>query len=309
MVKNGKIAVIDLGTNTFHLLIVEVVDGMLSTIHKEKIPVKIGEGGIDEGIITDIALARGIDTLQYFQKIIAENNITNIFATATSAFRNAKNQQAIKEAIKIKTGLDIDIIGGDEEAQLIYEGVRRAVVMDERKHLIMDIGGGSVEFIICNKNEVFWKQSFEIGGQRLMTKFHKVDPIPPSAITELKDYLKDRLTSLKNACAKHQPIVLIGASGSFDTLCEIYHKENGISFDLDSRTEYHLPFGVFHGIIEEIVSKDKDDRLAIPGMIEMRVNMIVVACLLIEYVVDNYGIQEIVSSTYALKEGLVYRNI
>ncbi len=309
MVKNGKIAVIDLGTNTFHLLIVEVVDGLLSTIHKEKIPVKIGEGGIDEGIITDIALARGIDTLQYFQKTIAEHNITNIFATATSAFRNAKNQQAIKEAIKIKTGLDIDIIGGDEEAQLIYEGVRRAVVMDERKHLIMDIGGGSVEFIICNKNEVFWKQSFEIGGQRLMTKFHKVDPIPPSAITELKDYLKDQLTSLKNACATHQPTVLIGASGSFDTLCEIYHKENGISFDLDSRTEYHLPFGVFHGIIEEIVSKDKDDRLAIPGMIEMRVNMIVVACLLIEYVVDNYGIQEIVSSTYALKEGLVYRNI
>lgn len=309
MDKTSRIAVIDLGTNTFHLLIVEVVEGLLSTIHKEKIPVKIGEGGIDEGMITDIALARGIETLQYFQKVIAENNITKVFATATSAFRNAKNQLAIKEAIKIKTDLDIDIIDGDEEAQLIYEGVRRAVELDERKHLIMDIGGGSVEFIICNKNEVFWKQSFEIGGQRLMTRFHAIDPIPEPSIKALKAYLGDQLTSLKAACKEFNPKILIGASGSFDTLCEIYHKENGISFDLDSRTEYHLPFGVFHGIIEEIVSKDKNDRLAIPGMIEMRVNMIVVACLLIEYVVDNYGIQEIVSSTYALKEGLVYRNI
>lgn len=309
MYKTNKIAVIDLGTNTFHLLIVEVVDGVLITIHKEKIPVKIGEGGIDEGKITDTALVRGIETLQYFQNIITEAHITKVFATATSAFRNAKNQVAIKEAIKIKTGLDIDIIDGNEEAQLIYEGVSRAVQMDDRKHLIMDIGGGSVEFIICNKNEVFWKQSFEIGGQRLMTKFHNLDPIPSNEIVELKSYLKDQLNALKTACETHQPIVLIGASGSFDTLCEIYHKENGTSFDLDSRTEYHLPFGVFHGIIDEIVSKDKNDRLAIPGMIEMRVNMIVVACLLIEYVVDNYGIKEIVSSTYALKEGLVYRNI
>ena len=191
MEKLGKIAVIDLGTNTFHLLIVEYVNGLLHTIHKEKIPVKIGEGGIEEGLITEAALARGIHTLQYFQTIIKEHHITKVFATATSAFRNAKNQHQIKDAIKIKTGLEIDIINGDEEAQLIYEGVRHAVKLDTRKHLIMDIGGGSVEFIICNSEEVFWKQSFEIGGQRLMTKFHNTDPIPKSSILELQDYLKD----------------------------------------------------------------------------------------------------------------------
>lgn len=306
---NNKIAVIDLGTNTFHLSIAEYTDGELTTIHKEKIPVKIGEEGIEEGIITEQALTRGISTLQYFQNILEEHNISNISATATSAFRNARNQKEILEAIKIKTNFDVDVISGDEEAQLIYEGVQHAVALTKEKHLLMDIGGGSVEFIICDDEKVYWKKSFEIGGQRLMSKFHYTDPIPTSAVYDLREYINDQLASLIEAIEKYNPTILVGASGSFDTLCEIYHKENNLKFDLDSKTEYQLPVTTFHSINQEIISKSKEERLLIPGMAEMRVNMIVVACLLIEYVLDISQISEIKSSTYALKEGLIFRKI
>lgn len=307
MGQEEKIAVIDLGTNTFHLLIGQIINGQINVIHKEKVPVKIGEGGIEEGIITDAALSRGIHTLQYFKEIVEEHGIKQLHATATSAFRNAKNQTSLKEAIKIKTGISINIIDGEEEAQLIYEGVQKAVTLTDEKSLIMDIGGGSVEFIICNKNEVFWKGSFEIGGQRLMSKFHAIDPISKNKQEELKEYLADQLYNLTEAYLKHNPTILIGASGSFDTLCEIYYTKNKPVFSLDQKTEYTLPFESFHSIVEDIISKDKSDRLKIPGMIEMRVNMIVVACLLIEFVVDSYKIKEIKSSTYALKEGLIFQ--
>lgn len=302
-----KIAVIDLGTNTFHLLIATIEEGKIHPIHKEKIPVKIGEGGIDSGIITEIALNRGIETLNYFKSIAEDHSVSKVWATATSAFRSAKNQTELKEAILLKTGIEIDIIDGEEEAQLIYEGVKHAVHLTEEKHLIMDIGGGSVEFIICNNKTVFWKQSYEIGGQRLMNKFHQHDPIQKSDILELQNYLANQLSSLKAACEQFSPKILVGASGSFDTLCEIYYQKHNVTIDLEKRTEYKLPFEVFHDIVKEIVEKDLNGRLNISGMIEMRANMIVVACLLIEFVIDTYGIEKITSSTYALKEGLIFR--
>ena len=307
MKNSNKIAVIDLGTNTFHLLIAQLIDNKIVEIHKEKIPVKIGEGGINTGTITEVAMNRGIEALLHFKKITTEYEIETIHATATSAFRNAKNQTELKEAIKTRTGIEIDIIGGDEEAQLIFEGVKHAVNINNEKHLIMDIGGGSVEFIICNNKQTFWKGSFEIGGQRLMTRFHQYDPISKEDTEQLKIYLEDQLQSLSQACSTHKPKTLIGASGSFDTLCEIYYSKTEKEFNLEKQTEYSLPFEAFHNIVEDIIHKNLKDRLAIPGMIEMRANMIVVACILIELVVDSYGINKILSSTYALKEGLIFR--
>lgn len=303
-----KIAVIDLGTNTFHLLIGQLINNKIVEVHKEKIPVKIGEGGIDTGVITEIALNRGIEALKVFKKITQVHGITKIHATATSAFRNAKNQTELQETIKIKTGIEIIIIDGNEEAQLIYEGVKKAVKIGDDKHLIMDIGGGSVEFIICNNKQTFWKGSFEIGGQRLMNRFHQQEPITKDNIKSLNKYLTQQLLSLTEACSKHKPKTLIGASGSFDTLCEIYYSKSENDFILENQTEYTFPFDAFHNIVEAIVHKNLKDRLAIPGMIEMRANMIVVACLLIEFVVDSYQINKIISSTYALKEGLIYRH-
>lgn len=309
MPNSRNIAVIDLGTNTFHLLIVTVEGTHYEIIHKEKSAVKIGEGGIDKNIITPEAQSRALDALIHFAKVIEVNGVEEIKATATSAFRNAKNGAEVASLLTKETGIPIQIIPGDTEAQLIYEGVSQAVTLAFEKSLIMDIGGGSVEFIICDNKQVHWKQSFEVGGQRLMNRFHTVDPIPEDQITALQVFLREKLHDLGEAIKIHNPKILIGASGSFDTLCEIYHKRNNMLFVLDKSTEYRLPIYNFHQIIKRIIEKNREDRLKIDGMIEMRVNMIVVACILIEFVTVTYGIKEIRSSTYALKEGLLQRII
>lgn len=298
-----KIAIIDLGTNTFHLLIVEVTDGEEKIIHKEKVAVKLGEGGISEGNISVAAEERALKTMLYFKDKIKEEQVEKIFASATSAMRNAKNGKEVIQRIYDETGISIKLISGLEEAKFIHMGVKKALEIGPEPALIMDIGGGSVEFIICNNIEVFWMQSFEIGAQRLLDKFHKHDPILPKDIEKLDDFLRKELEELKVKMDIYQPHHLIGSSGTFDTLIDINYMEKGIEKPED--VAFSLSLEDFDRIFDEIIHKSREERMAIPGMIEMRVDMIVVAVCLIQFLIENNEFLDIKVSTYALKEGLL----
>lgn len=302
---DNKIAVIDLGTNTFHLLLASVHEDGFETLYKEKIAVTIGQGGINEGYITEAAKTRALNALISFKKVIAAEGVSQIYATATSAIRNAKNGLDFKQEIYEKTGFRILIINGKQEADYIHLGVSKAVKIGQGTSIIMDIGGGSIEFIICNNDKMFWKGSFEIGAQRLLDKFHYHDPIIQDEITNLENYLTEKLSDLDAIMQKYQPATLIGSSGTFDTLSDIYTFENNIVRNL-SDTELPLPVDKYHNIHLELIHKNREQRLMIPGMIELRVDMIVVASCLISFILKKYAIKNMRVSTYALKEGLLY---
>lgn len=121
-----KVAVLDLGTNTFNLLLVKITPSAYYIFHNEKIPVKIGKGGINQGVITEEAQERALLALSKFKEIINKEKISKVYSYATSAFRNAKNGEAFREYIEQKTGFQIDIIAGDIEAEFIYKGVKTA---------------------------------------------------------------------------------------------------------------------------------------------------------------------------------------
>lgn len=303
-----RIAVIDMGTNTFHILIAEVLLADFKTIYKEKVAVRIGKGGISHGKITSDAQKRALDTLIYFKNIADKEGASGIYATATSAIRNATNGQELCENIKKQTGIEVNIISGDREAELIYYGVNKALRLGEKPGLIMDIGGGSVEFIIGTDKQILWKYSFEIGAQRLLDKFQNHDPILDSEIKDLNLFLKEQLKPLIEACSEFSPETLIGSSGTFDTLSDIYLSEKN---EPRSDTATELPFSLhaFEKIYQQIISKNKTERLQIPGMIEMRVDMIVVACCLVQFIIENCGIKEMRVSAYALKEGVILHTI
>ncbi len=299
----NKVAVIDIGTNTFHLLIVDLEGGIRNVIFKEKIAVKLGEGGISESKITDAAQERALNTLSYFQSIIEKEKVEKVFASATSAMRNASNGKDIIQKVFERTGITINLISGIQEAEFIQKGVKSAITLDSKPTLIMDIGGGSVEFIICNQNEIFWIESFEIGAQRLLDKFHKHDPMTVYDIDRLNKYLEEQLTPLTEQMANWEPHDLIGSSGTFDTLVDMAFKKNEIEKHED--ISYLLSLGDFDLLYDEIIHKKRDERLAIPGMLEMRVDMIVVAVCLIKFILRNNDFNAIRVSTYALKEGVL----
>ena len=301
---DDKIAIIDLGTNTFHLLLAQSHEGQYKILHQERVPVKIGLGGINSNLITHAGIARAIEAMKNFNNVLNQNNVSKVYAYGTSALRNASNGKEVAEKIEAETGISVRIISGDEEADYIYEGVRAAIHMVETS-LIVDIGGGSVEFIIGNHEGIVWKKSFEIGAQRLLEKFQKHDPILAKEIKELKSFLESTLPLLSDAIEKNKPQILIGSSGTFDTLSEIHCFRNGLRYD-PAAPETPLSFKSFHEIFHELIIKNRLERLQIPGMIEMRVDMIVVSCCLIDYLFDCYkNFQSLRVSSYSLKEGVL----
>lgn len=298
-----RIAIVDMGTNTFLLLIAEKNGRELKSVYQDRIATKIGKGGINGGFITKEAIDRAMTALQQFDLKAKEMNVTKAVAIGTSAVRNASNQVDLIKRIESETSFQPQVISGEREADFIYQGVRQAIDIPPSKALIVDIGGGSVEFIIADAQEAFWKQSFEIGGQRLMELFHHHDPILPEEIRNIQNYLNEKLAPLFAALVKWKPEVLIGVSGSFDTLSEIYCKENSIPYSNSPETP--LTIEAFQSISQRLYSKTRQERMQIPGMIELRVDMIVVGCCLIECLLTHYPFNRITVSSYSLKEGVL----
>jgi len=304
--EDGNYSVLDLGTNTFNLLTINVEKNVRTIIHHDRVPVKIGKGGIHNKIITEDACIRAIDAVKLFKKSIDLQKVHYVQAVATSAFRNADNGQDLVYRIKNETGIEVQIIDGNREAELIYYGVKSALDIGDDISLILDIGGGSVEFIICDENHIFWKKSYEMGAQRLLDKFHCQDPISPRAVDEMNNFFDDNLSELQEQILRLNPTVLIGSSGTFDTLCDIYIQEYNLDYDLESGTEFEIPLKYFDWLFHTLITKSVEERKLIPGMSEMRVDMIVVSTCLIDYVLRRYSLKKIRTSFYSLKEGLLY---
>ncbi len=298
-----QVAIIDMGTNTFHLLLASAASSGYKVYYREKAAVKIGVGGINQGMITPEGFERALAAMHEFKKTIETKGITCVRAFGTSALRNAKNGPEIAASIQMETGIEIEIIDGIQEAFYIYSGVRSALSLGDNKSLIIDIGGGSVECIIGNSSQLFWSRSFEIGGQRLLEKFHKHDPMLLEEVDALYQFLHEQLQPLLDTLAWHQPTTLVGSSGTFDTLSDIYCAQRGIDQVDASETPFEKE--AFHPIFQELIVKNKAARQLVPGMIDMRVDMIVVACCLIEFILKSHAFQTIRVSSYSLKEGVL----
>ncbi|MFM7854541.1 MAG: exopolyphosphatase [Flammeovirgaceae bacterium] len=298
-----NIAIIDLGTNTFHLLVASYQGGGYKVIYEEKLPAKIGMGGINSGTITPEALQRCLAVLKGYRETVDAMAVEQTFVFGTSAIRSAANKQEVISKIKAATGFEIKVISGEEEANFIYKGVRAAVKLGYQNSLIVDIGGGSVEFIIANENEIFWKRSYEIGGQRLLERFQKHDPILPEEIAALDAYLSGQLESLLVALNEFKPKTLVGSSGAFDTLSEIYCYRNGIAYEKQPETQ--LTLQAMQEIHTQLVVKNRAERMQMPGMVELRVDMIVVASCLLDFLIKNHVFENVRVSSYSLKEGVL----
>lgn len=302
-----RVAVIDLGTNTFNLLIAETnSEGGFVTIFNEKLPVRLGEGGINTGTIVPAAYMRGLEAMDTYAEAIRQWRVDRKMAFATSAMRNAANGQQFANDVFHRCGIKISIISGDEEAGYIYDGVKQALEFHEQNSLIIDIGGGSTEFILANKTGLIWKQSFEIGVSRLLQRFTPSDPIKQNEIDEIIKFLELALVPLREVVEKNPVYDLIGASGSFDSLAEMILARFYAGEEFEG-TEFVFDLGQAEVIHKQLLSSTHEQRLQIKGLVAMRVDMIVISAILVEYIVRELGIEHMRMSAYALKEGVLQK--
>jgi exopolyphosphatase / guanosine-5'-triphosphate,3'-diphosphate pyrophosphatase len=299
-----RLAIIDCGTNTFHLLIVEMKGGgEYVKLFNTRISVKLGESTINMGFIASAPFERGIQALVLFKKAIEEYKVEKVMALATSAIRDAANRKEFVEAARVRAGIALDVIDGNREAELIYLGNQEALSLGEEISLIMDIGGGSTEFILANKSHIYWKQSFNIGAARLLEKFKPSSPVTLDEQEQISQYLKEKLSPVYKAVEKFPPVELIGSSGAFDSVVEMINGELDGEPLITDKTGYEIDLARYYQIFELVKSSTLEQRKNIRGLIPMRFDMIVISCLMIDFALTAFGLQKMRISTYSLKEG------
>ncbi|MFO7977715.1 MAG: hypothetical protein R6U64_03575 [Bacteroidales bacterium] len=299
-----KIAVIDCGTNTFHLLVAEYdAAGNHSILVNEKRDVKLGQGGLLHGEIAPEPFERGRQAFINLAALARQYHPDVIKAFATSAIRGARNGRLLVRKILETTGIKIDVIQGSREAFLIYKGVELALGPMEETTLIMDIGGGSTEFILAKDHNILWKHSFELGVSRLLQKFNPSDPLTPEDLSALQGYFQDSLEPLTREVEIHKPQLLVGCSGSFESLSSMIQVQRYQKpLDNDIKT-YHFLEDDYQWIHQRLLASDEHQRREMPGLVPARIDTIVYASVFISFVRKSFNIPRMIFSNYALKEG------
>lgn len=299
-------AIIDLGTNTFNLLIAEVKGRSFRKIFGSKAVVKLGEGGIINNFIDEIPFLRGIEALAEHRRTIEKYKADKIFAFGTSAIRDASNRKEFSEAALKKAGIRINVISGEKEAELICFGVRQALRLGREKCLLMDIGGGSTEFIIADSKEIFWKHSFRLGVSRLLEKFQPGDPVKKSEIITLEKYFSDELQPLFSAVEKFPVMTLVGSSGSFDSFADMIAHRFYSKKILKGKASYDFSLDDLNAIHKSIVKSTLRQRMQMKGLVRFRADNIVLASIFSQFIIRSSGIKKVKLSRYALKEGVLW---
>ncbi len=284
-------AVVDLGTNTFHLLIGRWHQGKLLEHYRERHFIKLAAEGIET--IGEASAERALAAAQLIGKAIELYQPAKAVAYGTAALRTASNGAALRQRLSAALGVEVQLIDGHREAQLITAGVL-ATHPPSRSFLIMDIGGGSVEFILVVDEEVRFGESYAIGAQVLKSRFHVSEPFGKTQHAALDQFLA---TTLSPVLARlTEPLTLVGASGTFDVLA----------------AEYGLPLGhalteiepqVVSELFGEVLEMSPEQRLADIRIPADRADMIAVALGLIEFFIECFPQLRIITCAYALKEG------
>ena len=298
MKTGDRIAVIDLGSNTFHLLICEITQHHTwIEIHKEREYVKLASGGIDE--IDEDSQQRAIDAMVRFVNLIKKHEVVLTRAIGTAALRESSNGIVLSKKLFDITGIDVEIIDGHKEAQYIFLGIRSALPHLNDYSLIMDIGGGSVEFILFKGNEISFSGSYKIGVAVLYRMFHKSDPISRDEIERLEEYIGSVLEPLIEYLRKIKSYYLIGASGSFEVIYDVLPKKQVSSHWAE------LEISGLNTYMEKVIMSSYRERELMPEIPEERLDYIVVAYLLIRFVMNTIPPDKLYYCEYALKEGVL----
>ncbi|MFW6275377.1 MAG: exopolyphosphatase [bacterium] len=301
-----RLAIIDCGTNTFNLLIAELFENKegFSVVHNEKKSVKLGEGGLNNGKIAPKPFQRGLDVFESLVKTARQMEVQSVKAFATSAIRSSTNGPDFVKSVHHKTGVMIQVINGDTEAQYIYKGVNLALNQFASSALIMDIGGGSTEFIIAQNNKVVWKRSFDLGAARLLELLKPANPLTNEQKTNLIQIFDELLSPLTEKMKEVEIDTLIGCSGSFESVSDmiLHFKDSKIT---SGAPVVLLDNNDFEVVYNELINSTEAERRNMPGLVHFRVDTIVFAVLFINYIKNLFGINQMYYSSYSLKEGVL----
>lgn len=290
-------AVIDIGTNTFNLLIANRSKSGLNIIESHKVAVSLGMGGINEGILAADAIQRALDAFETFQGILLNYPLVQPTLIATSAVRDAKNASTFITAVFERFAWEVTVVSGMKEAELIYKGV--GLCYDFNEHtMIMDIGGGSTEFIEANNKGICSEVSLNIGVSRLYQGFSVNDPFSKADVQRIESFLQEHSNGLFE---KMDIPVLLGSSGTFETFYELMYRK---PFPKGNQI-LELELESFVSILDELIYSSLAERNENEFIIPIRKKMAPFAAVKTRWVLRQIKPKRILISPFSLKEGVL----
>jgi exopolyphosphatase/guanosine-5'-triphosphate,3'-diphosphate pyrophosphatase len=307
-----KVATIDIGSNSIHLLIVEVDDqGQFRPIDREREMVRLGEHGLTVGHLAPEAIERALATLARYAELAGAHGCRKIVATATSAVRESDNGDKFLQRVRRRTGIKVEVLSGVEEARLIAGAVGYVRDLGEARTLGIDIGGGSTEFWISHRGENLYLGSNRLGAVRLTDAFVRADPLSKRGLERLKGFVIGTLarTSREVAAVGFDRVVL--TSGTSATLAEI---ASALEREVAGATRVPSPQateGLELGAdalrrVTKLVTKlPLRERLRVPGLPAERADIIAAGAVLLDTIYDELGVRTAETCDWALREGVL----
>jgi exopolyphosphatase / guanosine-5'-triphosphate,3'-diphosphate pyrophosphatase len=304
-----KIAIIDLGTNGFRLYIAEVPTvGSFKIIHRETNDLKIASEGFDR--IGDAPFERGLAAMRQFSTHLNRFNVEKVEAFGTAALRLASNGGEFMDTVERETGIKIQLISGEREAELIYKGMRlgflekrgplsmEPIFEQKTPVLMVDVGGGSVEFIIGDAEKVHWARSFNVGVTILKQNFQPNPQINNSEIKAIEQFLDTNCADLIEAIAHFQPKIPVVACGTFDFLIQILGGNPNENFDF-SKSQ-------FDAFYQQMTFLSETELAEIPDVPKTKIEMLAVSFVLLDWIMKILDANRLISSGFSMKAGILH---
>ncbi len=298
-------AAIDIGTTSMHLVVARTraTDSGFDIVTSEKEMVRLGEGAQKSHKLSPAAIDRSVAAIARMAKVAQSHN-AQVSAVATSAVRESTNRVEFVNRVAEEVGIEVEVISGPEEARLIHLGVLQALPVFGQRHLVIDIGGGSTEFVVGKGSAPVEVRSVKVGAIRLTDKFFPDGDVTSKSIKKCRNHIRNLLADVFHDLGGHQPEIGIGSSGTAETVASIIAASKGD--EPRNFNGYVLSRKELKKAVELLVSTPASKRKRIPGLDERRVDIIVAGAILLEEVIVGFGLDAITISEYALREGVLY---
>ena len=302
-----KIGTIDIGTNSMRLLIADYENKIIKNRKKYINTTRIGQGVDQEGYITEEALERNLKALKEFADKCVEENCEKVYCMGTSALRDSKNGQEFVDRAKELTNIDVKIICGEEESNLGFLGVLEGAGGDKSKDiLVLDIGGGSTEFIVGNEDGIKFCKSENVGALRMTEKFITTDPISDEEFNNMSMFIEDTISSTIDKIKDINIRKLVGIGGAITSLSamnqqlEVYSMEK-VHNSVVSKKDLEK-------ILQNLKKMTLSDKKTIKGLQPKRADIITAGVKILHIIMEKLEIEEIMISEYDNLEGLICQN-
>jgi exopolyphosphatase/guanosine-5'-triphosphate,3'-diphosphate pyrophosphatase len=297
-----RIAAIDLGSNSFHLVIVENVAGSFHVIDREKEMVRLGERTLSRGRLSASAMKRGLDTLREYKRLADMHGVDKLLAVATSAVREAANGEDFLERVGGEIGVWPRVVSGAEEARLIYLAALHSIHLEGQRALVVDIGGGSVELTLGEGQRVGWAVSEKLGVLRMTENFVGSDPLSARDERRLAAHVREVMAPHAARARAEGFDVVVGTSGTVLALGAMAAATAALPESLHHVT---VPAASLQDLRRRLTASTLKGRRRLPFMDERRADIIVAGAVILDEILDSLKAKQIVLCEWALREGLL----